>query len=150
MKKLNNFVKELNNWKDLKIRSFKNIKIQNVNRKKKTIENLYLMSPTVGGPILKTFIVSVFIVLLFYFTPLIINFTNQEILASNEFQNNSKKIMTYELNGQTIEKEVEGYDEKIIFELNDDLLGLKEDGTIKGKSEDLITLFKSVYTKKSN
>lgn len=45
---------------------------------------------------------------------------------------------------------VEGYDEKIIFELNDDLLGLKEDGTIKGKSEDLITLFKSVYTKKSN
>ena len=36
------------------------------------------------------------------------------------------------------------------FELNDDLLGLKEDGTIKGKSEDLITLFKSVYTKKSN
>ncbi|WP_051583916.1 AAA family ATPase [Dokdonia sp. PRO95] len=45
---------------------------------------------------------------------------------------------------------VEGYDEKIIFELNDDLLGLKEDGTIKGKSEDLIKLFKSVYTKKSN
>ena len=106
MKKLDNFVKELNNWKDLKIRSFKNIKIQNINRKKKTIENLYLMSPTVGGPILKTFIVSVFIVLLFYFTPFIINFTNQEILASNEFQNNSKKIMTYELNGQTIEKEV--------------------------------------------
>ena len=123
MKKLDNFVKELNNWKDLKIRSFKNIKIQNINRKKKTIENLYLMSPTVGGPILKTFIVSVFIVLLFYFTPFIINFTNQEILASNEFQNNSKKIMTYELNGQTIEKEVEGYDEKDllsdIFSLND-------------------------------
>ena len=45
---------------------------------------------------------------------------------------------------------VEGYDEKIIFELNDDLLGLKEDGGIKGKSEDLIKLFKSVYTKKSN
>jgi hypothetical protein len=45
---------------------------------------------------------------------------------------------------------VEGYDEKIIFELNDDLLGLKEDGNIKGKSEDLIKLFKSVYTKKSN
>ena len=123
MKKLDNFIKELNDWKDLKIRNFKNIKIQNVNRKKKTVENLYLMSPTVGGPILKTFIVSVFIILLFFFTPFIINFTNQEILASNEFQNNSKKIMTYELNGQTIEKEVEGYDEKDllsdIFSLND-------------------------------
>ncbi len=123
MKKLDNFIKELNDWKDLKIRNFKNIKIQNINRKKKTVENLYLMSPTVGGPILKTFIVSVFIILLFFFTPFIINFTNQEILASNEFQNNSKKIMTYELNGQTIEKEVEGYDEKDllsdIFSLND-------------------------------
>jgi len=44
---------------------------------------------------------------------------------------------------------VEGYDEKIIFELNNDLLGLKENGNIKGKSEDLIKLFKSVYTQKS-
>jgi hypothetical protein len=45
---------------------------------------------------------------------------------------------------------VEGYDEKNIFELNDDLLGLKEEGTIKGKTEDLVNLFKSVYTQKSN
>jgi hypothetical protein len=45
---------------------------------------------------------------------------------------------------------VEGYDEKEIFELNDALLGLNEDGSIKGKSEDLIKLFKSVYTQKSN
>lgn len=45
---------------------------------------------------------------------------------------------------------VEGYDEKEIFELNDALLGLNEDGSLKGKSEDLIKLFKSVYTKKSN
>lgn len=45
---------------------------------------------------------------------------------------------------------VDGYDEKEIFELNDTLLGLNEDGSIKGKSEDLIKLFKSVYTQKSN
>ena len=45
---------------------------------------------------------------------------------------------------------VEGYDEKEIFELNDALLGLNKDGSIKGKSEDLIMLFKSVYTPKSN
>ena len=45
---------------------------------------------------------------------------------------------------------VEGYDEKIIFESNDDLFGLSEDGAIKGKSDELIELFKSVYTQKSN
>ena len=32
-----------------------------------------------------------------------------------------------------------------MFELNDDLLGLNEDGTIKGKSDQLLQLFKSVY-----
>ena len=48
------------------------------------------------------------------------------------------------------EEAVEGYDEKIIFQLNDALLGSNEDGSINGKSEDLIKLFKSVYTKKSN
>ena len=45
---------------------------------------------------------------------------------------------------------VEGYDEKIMYELNDDLLGLKEDGTLKGDSDQLVQLFKSVYTQKSN
>ncbi len=48
------------------------------------------------------------------------------------------------------EEAVEGYDEKIIFQLNDALLGSNEDGSINGKSEDLIKLFKSVYSKKSN
>ena len=46
------------------------------------------------------------------------------------------------------EEAVEGYDEKIMFELNDDLLGLNEDGTIKGNTDQLIKLFKSVYTQK--
>ncbi|WP_417873696.1 AAA family ATPase [Xanthomarina gelatinilytica] len=48
------------------------------------------------------------------------------------------------------EEAVEGYDEKIMFEINDDLLGIKEDGTIKGSSDQLVQLFKSVYTQKSN
>lgn len=48
------------------------------------------------------------------------------------------------------EEAIEGYDEKTIYELNDDLLGLKEDGTIKGGTEDLVQLFKSVYIPKSN
>jgi len=40
---------------------------------------------------------------------------------------------------------VEGYDEKEIFEL-DEILGLNEDGSIKGTKEELIDLFESVYT----
>jgi|GEM_PF-1177514 len=66
--------------------------------------------------------------------------------ANNFF--NKKPFQQKSLFGK--DEAVEGYDEKIIFELNDDLLGLKEDGIIKGKSEDLIKLFKSVYTQKSN
>ena len=48
------------------------------------------------------------------------------------------------------EEAVDGYDEKIIFELNDDLFGLNKDGTIKGNSNQLVKLFKSVYSPKSN
>ena len=44
---------------------------------------------------------------------------------------------------------VEGYDEKIIFELNDDLLGQNKDGSFKGNSDKLVHLFKSVYTQES-
>ena len=45
------------------------------------------------------------------------------------------------------EEAVEGYDEKIIFELNDDLLGQNKDGSFNGNSDQLAQLFKSVYTK---
>lgn len=44
---------------------------------------------------------------------------------------------------------IEGFDEKKVFSLNEDLFGLNEDGTIKGKKEDLLKLFISVYTLKS-
>jgi hypothetical protein len=45
---------------------------------------------------------------------------------------------------------VEGYDEKKIYELNDDLFGLGKDGSIKGGTDDLVKLFQSVYTPISN
>ena len=48
------------------------------------------------------------------------------------------------------EEAVEGYDEKIIFELNDDLFGLNKNEDLKGSTDQLVQLFKSVYTKKSN
>ena len=36
----------------------------------------------------------------------------------------------------------------LIFKMND-LFGLNNDGTIKGETEDLVQLFKAVYTPKS-
>ena len=47
------------------------------------------------------------------------------------------------------EEAVEGYDEKEVFEM-DELFDLKEDGSIKSNPEDLVKLFESVYTPKSN
>ena len=47
------------------------------------------------------------------------------------------------------EEAVEGYDEKIILELNDDLLGQNKGGAFKGNSDQLVQLFKSVYTQES-
>lgn len=44
---------------------------------------------------------------------------------------------------------IEGFDEKKVFSLNEDLFSLNNDGTIKGKKEDLVKLFKSVYTRTS-
>lgn len=48
------------------------------------------------------------------------------------------------------EEVVEGYDEKMMFELNDDLLGQNTDGTLKGNTDQLVQLFKSVYTQEPN
>ena len=47
------------------------------------------------------------------------------------------------------EEAVEGYDDKEVFEMNE-ILDLNEDGSIKSKPEDLVKLFESVYTPKSN
>jgi hypothetical protein len=58
-----------------------------------------------------------------------------------------KQIQQKNLFGK--EDAVEGYDEKEVFEM-DELLDLKEDGSIKSKTEDLVKLFESVYTPKSN
>ena len=58
-------------FKYLKKLNFKNlakIKFKNVNRKKKTIENLYLLSPNVIGTIGRTVISSIFVILFFFCT----------------------------------------------------------------------------------
>ena len=133
------------NLKRFKKFNFKNlakIKFKNVNRKKRTIENLYLFSPNTIGPIARTLISCVFVILFFYFAPSIANFTNQKIFLSDEFQNNSRKIMTYELSGQnTLEEKDQKINEKDllsdIFSLND-----LETDTVRLSASTIQQLFK--------
>jgi len=68
---------------------------------------------------------------------------------SNSTNNFFNKKMSQQKTLFGREEVVEGYDEKIIYELNNDLFGLNNDGTIKGETEDLVQLFKAVYTPKS-
>ena len=132
-------------FKYLKKLNFKNlakIKFKNVNRKKKTIENLYLLSPNVIGAIGRTVISSIFVILFFYFAPLLVNFTNEKIFLSDEFKNNSRKIMTYELSGQSILNEKdEQINEK---DLLSDILSLNEleTDTVRLSASTIQQLFK--------
>ena len=133
------------NFKNFKKLSFKNlskIKFKNINRKKKTIENLYIMSPYVLGTIGRTIVSSIFIILFFYFAPIFLNFTNEKIFISGEFKNNSRKILTYELTGQkSPEVENEKINEK---DLLSDILRLNdlETDTVRLSASTIQQLFK--------
>ena len=78
---------------------FKKIKFLNVNRKKKTTEVINLFGDRVSGSIGRTIIAGFGVIGFFYVAPIFINFANQEIF-SKEFQNDSRKIMVYKLNGK--------------------------------------------------
>ena len=49
------------------------------------------------GSTARTFLSSIIVIFIFYSLPLIINFTNDNILSSKEFRNNSKKVLAYTL-----------------------------------------------------
>ena len=103
----------------------KKIKFLNVNRKKKTTEVLNLFGERVTSSIGRTVIACFAVIGFFYVTPIFINFANQEIF-SNEFQNDSRKIMVYKLNGKQEEINVdinEAFDEK---DLLSDILTLND------------------------
>ena len=57
------------------------------NRVLETIDNNNL------GAIARTLLSSVVIIFIFYSLPLIVNFTNDNILNTKEFRNNSKKVL---------------------------------------------------------
>ncbi len=104
----------------------KNIEFLSSNKKKKTSEVINFFGTKISGTIGRSFISCVAVICFFYIAPIVINFANQEIF-SNEFQNNSRKIMVYQLNGdndQNIEeKSNEKFNEK---DLLTDILTLNE------------------------
>ncbi|MDC3023127.1 glucosaminidase, partial [Candidatus Pelagibacter sp.] len=109
----------------LKQFKFKKLKFLNVNRKKKTTEVVYLFGERVSSSIGRTIISGLAVIGFFYIAPVFINFANEEIF-SNEFQNDSRKVMVYKLNGKEEEISVdlnETFDEK---DLLSDILTLND------------------------
>ena len=90
--------------------------------KKKNLKMFKYFDDRRIGAIPRTFLTSIFVVFSFYFIPSIIDFTNQQLLKNDEFQNNSKAILAYTLNnkGKSIDDNLNEKDLLIdIFSLND-------------------------------
>ena len=67
------------------------------------------------GSLVRTILSSFFIIFVFYSFPLVLIFTNDKILNSKEFRNNSKTVLAYTLDKQKngiIEDDNEQYDER--------------------------------------
>ena len=94
------------------------------------------------GSAARTLISSVIVVFIFYSLPVIINFTNNSILNTNEFRNNSKSILAYTLdkkkNGSLEQDEI--FDERDllvdIYSLND-----KETDAVRLDASTIIQLY---------
>ena len=96
---------------------------------------------------------SIMVIIFFYMTPIIINFTNKNLI-NNEYANNSKKILAYTLNKKSQNKENQNLNEEDllfdIFNLNDletDTVRLSA-STIKQLFEDTDYNLKDVRKKK--
>ncbi len=94
------------------------------------------------GSLARTILSSLIIVSSFYALPLIANFTNDNILNSNEFRNNSKKVLAYTLDKQsskTLDNNEE-YDERDllvdIYSLNE-----KESDAVRLDASTIIQLY---------
>ena len=81
------------------------------NHKNKVIKNI---DDNNLGSIVRTILSSVILIFIFYSLPLIVNFTNDKILNTKEFKNNSKKVLAYTLENQSnqILERNEEYDER--------------------------------------
>ncbi len=94
------------------------------------------------GSVARTLISSVIIVFIFYSLPLIVNFTNDSILNTKEFRNNSKTILAY-----TLDKKKNGsFDEDEIFDERDLLVDIyslndKETDAVRLDASTIIQLY---------
>ena len=70
----------------------------NKTNKKNKIKFLRLIDDKNLGSIIRTFISSLVLIFFFYSLPIMINYTNNNILITKEFKNNSKSILAYTLN----------------------------------------------------
>ncbi len=93
--------------------------------KKRSFKSLNSITGNNLGSIPRTLLSSVIIIFFFYFAPILIDFTNNNILNTKEFQNNSKAILAYTLNqknnGNTRNEETINERDLLIdiFSLND-------------------------------
>ena len=94
------------------------------------------------GSIARVFLSSFMIIFIFYSLPLMISFTNDKILNSNEFRNNSKTILAYTLDKKTglSSDDNEQYDERDllvdIYSLNE-----KETDAVRLDASTIIQLY---------
>ena len=68
------------------------------NHKNKVLKNI---NDNNLGSIVRTLLSSIVVIGIFYSLPIIANFTNDKILNTQEFKNNSKKVLAYTLENQT-------------------------------------------------
>tara|TARA_B100000900_G_scaffold274080_1_gene234199 strand:- start:797 stop:1876 length:1080 start_codon:yes stop_codon:yes gene_type:complete len=98
--------------------------------KKKSIKILNKIDENNLGSLARTILSSFALVLFFYSLPMIIKFTDDKILNTKEFKNNSKVILAYTLEKKNNENLTENYDERDllvdIYSLNE-----KETDTVR-------------------
>ena len=80
--------------------------------KKRNIKVLKALDENNLGSIARIFLSSFVIVFIFYSLPLVISFTNQNILNTKEFKNNSKVVLAYTLDKQKNGNYDENFDER--------------------------------------
>tara|TARA_Y100000591_G_C21777993_1_gene669400 strand:+ start:297 stop:1382 length:1086 start_codon:yes stop_codon:yes gene_type:complete len=92
---------------------------------KKKIKLLRAIKENDLGSLPRIFLSSIALIFFFYSLPILINFTDQKILKTKDFQNNSKAVLAYTLNKKTssIEDDIEVLNER---ELLLDILSLND------------------------
>jgi Bax protein len=93
------------------------------------------------GSLSQTLLTSLIIILIFFITPLVIDFTKQSTIFSNDFENDSKKVLKELIDNQEVKLD-EKLNQKFLF---DDVLQLDEQptDTVRLSASTIEELFKS-------